>query len=244
MEQEICVSRVDPNVSLQEETSPNLEPPMMSTSFPLKASHTEIMDTIVATVEKATKTEEDTPLFRRKLQKLLGIPFIAAATKKDRNLRPLINFAKKRDWDVIKACYGQYWFSIRNRLHVRDDCLLDYERIVIPSQLRQTVLDSLDLTQPESAAMLDLSEHVWFQVSHDTPSLKSLIQEMGFSEKTPEYKTCVQFIQAISPKHRTSIINDVIDLTSPAEADDEKMENDDIFCFNILPRPMREYSSA
>ena len=55
---------------------------------------------------------------------------------------------------------------------------------------------------------------------------------MGFSEKTPEYSTCVQFIQAISPKHRTSIINDVIDLTSPAEADDEKMENDDIFCFN------------
>ena len=38
--------------------------------------------------------------------------------------------------------------------------LLDDERIVIPSQLRQTVLDSLDLTQPESAAMLDLSEHV------------------------------------------------------------------------------------
>ena len=162
MEQEICVSRVDPNVSLQEETSPNLEPPMMSTSFPLKASHTEIMDTIVATVEKATKTEEDTPLFRRKLQKLLGIPFIAAATKKDRNLRPLINFAKKRDWDVIKACYGQYWFSIRNRLHVRDDCLLDYERIVIPSQLRQTVLESLDLTRAELAAMLDLNQHFWF----------------------------------------------------------------------------------
>ena len=61
-----------------------------------EASHTEIMDTIVATVEKATKTDEDMPLFRRKLQKLLGIPFIAAATKKDRNLRPLINFVKKR----------------------------------------------------------------------------------------------------------------------------------------------------
>ena len=47
---------------------------------------------------------------------------------------------KKRDWDAIKASYGQYWFNIRNRLHVREGCLLIDERIVIPSQLRQTVL--------------------------------------------------------------------------------------------------------
>ena len=65
-----------------------------------------------------------------------------------------------------------------------------------------------------------------------TTSLKSLIREMRFSEKTPEYKACIQFIQAISPKHKTSITNDVIDLTSPAEADDEKMDNNDIFCEN------------
>ena len=63
----------------------------------------------------------------------------------------------------------------------------------------------------------------------DSPSLKSLLQEMGFSKKTPEYKACLQFIQAISPKHRTSTTNNVIDLTSPAEAEDETMENDDIF---------------
>ena len=64
----------------------------------------------------------------------------------------------------------------------------------------------------------------------DSPSLKSLIQEMGFSEKTPEYKACVQFIPAISPKHKTSTTNNVIDLISSAEAEDETMENDDIFC--------------
>ena len=166
MEQEMYVSRVDPNVCLQEETSPNVEPPTMTTSLQLEASHTEIMDTVVATVEKATETEEDTPLFRRKLQKVLGIPFIAAATKKDRNLRPLINFVKKRDWDAIKASYGQYWFNIRNRLHFREDCLLFDERIVIPSQLRQTVLDSLHLTHPGLSAMLDLSQHVWFPHIH------------------------------------------------------------------------------
>ena len=53
---------------------------------------------------------------------------------------------------------------------------------------------------------------------------------MGFSEKTSEYKACVQFIQAISPKHKTSATNNMIDLTHQAE--DETMENDDIFCVN------------
>ena len=166
MGQGIYVSRVDPNVCLQEETSPNVEPPTMTTSLQFKASHTEVMDTVVAIVEKATETEEDTLLFRRKLQKVLGIPFISAATENDRNLRPLINFVKKRDWDAIKASYGQYWFNVRNRLHVREDCLLVDERIVIPSQLRQTILESLHLTHPGSAAMLDLSQHVWFPHIH------------------------------------------------------------------------------
>ena len=68
-EQDIYVSRVDPTVCLQEETSPNVEPPTMTTSLQLETRHTEIMDTVVVTVEKATETEEDTPLFRRKLQK-------------------------------------------------------------------------------------------------------------------------------------------------------------------------------
>ena len=42
----------------------------------------------------------------------------------------------------------------------------------------------------------------------------------------------MQFIQAISPRHKPSTTNNVIDLTSPVEAEDETMENDDIFCVN------------
>ena len=72
----------------------------------------------------------------------------------------------------------------------------------------------------------------------DTPSQKFLIQEMGFSEKTPEYKACIQFIKAISPKQKTNVIDEVIDLTSSAEADDEKMDNNDIFCEN--PKKMED----
>ena len=166
LEKEIWVSRVDPSVCLQEETTPNVEPPTMKISSQLEASHNEIMDEIVATVEEATETKEDMPLLRQKLQRVLGVPFIAAATKKDRKLGPLIIFVKKRDWEAIKASYGQYWFNIRNTLHVREDCLLNDERIVIPSQLRQTVLDSLHLTHPGMAAMLVLSHHVWFPHIH------------------------------------------------------------------------------
>ena len=58
----------------------------------LETSHEKITEELVATVEKATNTtesEEDTPLFRQNLQRVLGVQFIAAATKKDRNLRPL-----------------------------------------------------------------------------------------------------------------------------------------------------------
>ena len=117
-EKEIWVSRVNPSVCLQEETIHNVEPPTMTISSQLEASNIKIMDELVATVEKVIETEEDTPLFRRKLQRVVGVPFIAAATKKDRNLRPLINFVKKRDWEAIRASYGQYWHNIWNRLHV------------------------------------------------------------------------------------------------------------------------------
>ena len=55
------------------------------------------------------------------------------------------------------------------------------------------------------------------------PSLKSLIQKMGFTEKTPEYKACVKFIEAISPQNKTTTHNNIIDLTSPTE--DETIDN-------------------
>ena len=58
----------------------------------------------------------------------------------------------------------------------------------------------------------------------DSPSLNSLIQEMGFTEKTPKYKACVQFILAISPKHKPTTASDVIDLTPTTEAENKTME--------------------
>ena len=40
--------------------------------------------------------------------------------------------------------------------------MLIAERIFLPTQLRQTILESLHLTHPGTAAMLDLCQNVWF----------------------------------------------------------------------------------
>ena len=157
---------MDPTKTTKEEVENN-EIPLTMTSTSIEASHEMITEEIIATVEKSTNTtEEDTPIFRKKLQRVLCVQFIAAATKKGRNLRPLINFVKYRDWEALKNSYGPYWHSIKNRLHVREDCLLIDEWIGKPFQLRQTVLDSLHLTHPGSAAKLDLCQHVWFPHIH------------------------------------------------------------------------------
>ena len=63
------------------------------------------------------------------------------------------------------------------------------------------------------------------------PSLKSLIQEMGFTEKTPQYRACVKLIEAISPKNKTSH-TEVVDLTSPIEDDATADKNNEISFIN------------
>ena len=134
---EQCVSRNNHNIASHEECAPNEEPPTM-TNTQLETSHHIITEGIVATV-----TSND-----------------------DRSRGRHINFVKTRDWHSIKSSYDQYWYNVRNRLHLREDCLLIDERIVIPTQLRQTVLDSLHRTYPGSAAMLHTCQHVWFPHIH------------------------------------------------------------------------------
>ena len=80
---DIYVSRVNPKVCVQEMLAPNIEPPTMGHT--LEASHEMISAGLVAAVDKTINTvesEEDTPLLRQKLQRVLGVRFIAAATKK------------------------------------------------------------------------------------------------------------------------------------------------------------------
>ena len=128
---EILVSRVNPAKTVKEAERHNEEPPSMTANTLLEASHEIITQGLVGTLEKATsttKTEEETPLFRKKRQRVLGVRFITGATKKDQNLRSFVIFVKKSDWEAIKASDGPYWLNIRNRLYVREDCLLIDER--------------------------------------------------------------------------------------------------------------------
>ena len=55
------------------------------------------------------------------------------------------------------------------------------------------------------------------------PSLKSLYQEMGFTDKSPEYPACTNFLEAKSPKIKGKQTNEVIDLISSDESPN-KME--------------------
>ena len=69
------------------------------------------------------------------------------------------------------------------------------------------------------------------QPKSEYPSLKSLIQKMGFTDRTPQYQACLKFIEAISPKHGGAKQTEVVDLTSPTE--DENLENNNDILNNL-----------
>ena len=153
---------------------------MTSNAQQLEASHKTTMSGIVATKDQATATSdiiEVTPLEREQPTKVLGIAIITTATRKDRKIKPIVNFVKKRGWDSLKLAYGDYWYNFQNRLLVKEDCFLLHERIIIPQQLRQTILDSLHLTHSGAAAMLDLCENIWF------PNIHRILVQMGLNSR-------------------------------------------------------------
>ena len=50
-------------------------------------------------------------------------------------------------------------------------------------------------------------------------------QEMGFTEKTPEYRACVKFLAAISPKNKHKQA-EFVGLTSPTESTNEMIDKE------------------
>ena len=82
--------------------------------------------------------------------------------EKKKNFEPIVSFVQKRYWEAHRLAYGDYRYNVRKRLHVMDECLLIDEKFIIQQHLRQNILDSLHLTHPGAAAMLDLSKNIWF----------------------------------------------------------------------------------
>ena len=114
----------------------------------------------------ATIEEEDIPMFRKNLRKVMDVNFVAAATKRDRNLSPLLTMVKQQKWDNVKDCYGPYFYNVRHRLSVRDNIILYDDRVVMPKQLRPTLMDALHLTHPGQGGMLEAAKHVWYPYLH------------------------------------------------------------------------------
>ena len=110
--------------------------------------------------------EEDVPLFGKNLRKALDVDFLAAVTKRDCNLQPLINMVRQQKWDQIKACYGPYFYNVRDRLSVCNNVLLYDDRVVIPKQLKQIILDSIHLTHLGQGGMLEAAKHIWYPYLH------------------------------------------------------------------------------
>ena len=73
----------------------------------------------------------------------------------------------------------------------------------------------------------------------DYPSLKSLIQEMSFTDKTPQYQACLKFLEAISPKHGNKQ-TEVVDLTSPTAEDIAENNNDILLVKDINKQTKNE----
>ena len=142
---------------MQEEKAHNVEPPTMTTTTQLQASHCMIMEGLVATNRSGGGYTTILP----EVTTGTRLTILCCCHKKDRNLRLLKNFVKKRDWETITT----YWHNIGNRLHFTEDCLLIDEMIVITTRLRQTVLDGLHVTHLVLAAMLDLCQMSGFQIS-------------------------------------------------------------------------------
>ena len=133
-------------------------------SYTFKKIENEKVNAICQTLKEETTTtecqtttveEEFTPLFRKNLRKVLDIEFLAAATRRDRNLSPLINMVKQRNWDSVKQCYGLYVYQLSGAPPI----LLFDDRVVIPKQLWPTLMDALHLTHLGQGGMLEAAKH-------------------------------------------------------------------------------------
>ena len=73
---------------------------------------------------------------------------------------------KQQKWNSVKHCYSLYVYNVRHQLSVRDSLLLYDDRVVIPKQLRPTLMDALHLTHPGQGGMLEAAKPVWYPYLH------------------------------------------------------------------------------
>ena len=113
------------------------------------------------------------PQYRKNLAQVFGEDFVAEATARDKTMAPIINFTRERDWETLKRT-SPYFHSLNRDLSITPSgCLFYDNRLMVPSQLKQLVIDSLHQTHPGQNGMLRLADLVWFPWIHRNVTTKA-----------------------------------------------------------------------
>ena len=111
--------------------------------------------------------------YRKNLAQVFGEDFVAEATSRDKTMAPIIKFIRERNWKTLKRT-SPYFHSLKRDLSITPSgCVLYDNRLMVPSQLKQLVIDSLHQTHPGQNGMLRLADLVWFPGIHRNVTTKT-----------------------------------------------------------------------
>ena len=104
----------------------------------------------------------DIPKYRKNLAQVFGEVFLAEATAKAITMAPIIKIIRERDWETLKRT-SPYFYSFKRDLSITPSgCVFYDNRLMVPTVLKQLVIDSLHQTHPGQTGMLRLADLVWF----------------------------------------------------------------------------------
>ena len=113
------------------------------------------------------------PEYRKNLSQVFGEEFLAEATKKSKQLAPLIKLIEDRDWNTMKTI-NPYFYSFKRDLSVTPSGSILYDnRLMITKSLKQLVIDLIHKTHPRHVGILRLADLIWFPRIHRDVTYKA-----------------------------------------------------------------------
>ena len=94
------------------------------------------------------------PQYRKNLVQVFGEEFVAEATAREKLMAPIIKLIRERDWETLKRTSPSFYALKRDLSIIPSGCVLYDNRLMVPSQLKQLVIDSLHQTHPGQTRML------------------------------------------------------------------------------------------
>ena len=88
---------------------------------------------------------------------------------------------KDKDWESLKKS-NKYFYSLRKDLAITESgCMLynNNNKLVVPRNLKQLVIDAIHQTHPGQGGMLSLGNLIWFPCIHRSLTLKTQACEEG-----------------------------------------------------------------